>query len=61
MDGHSVKLETLENTQDMTYDLDPNTMTVHVSGTFNYRAQVLENSNRLPSVMGFVSWIAVST
>ncbi|WP_324291092.1 serine/threonine-protein kinase [Mycobacterium sp. Aquia_213] len=44
VDQDTAKLENLENTQDMTYDLDPNTMTVSVSGTFNYRAQVLQYS-----------------
>ncbi|MEM6108263.1 serine/threonine-protein kinase [Mycobacterium sp. 050272] len=38
----SETLQELENTQGMTYDLDPNTMTVHVSGVFNYRAQVIQ-------------------
>ncbi|SOX56725.1 serine/threonine protein kinase [Mycobacterium ahvazicum] len=38
----SETLEDLENTQSMTYDLDPNSMTVHVSGVFNYRAQVTQ-------------------
>jgi hypothetical protein len=28
----------------MTYDLDANAMTVHVTGIFNYQAQVLQNS-----------------
>jgi hypothetical protein len=44
VDPDSVKLEILENTQDMTYDLDANTMTVHVFGTFNYKAQVMRYS-----------------
>jgi hypothetical protein len=44
VDESTVKLENLENTQDMTYELDANSMTAHVSGTVNYRAQVLENS-----------------
>ncbi|MEE6136218.1 serine/threonine-protein kinase [Mycobacterium sp. 050128] len=38
----SETLQDLENTQGMTYDLDPNAMTVHVSGVFNYRAQVIQ-------------------
>jgi serine/threonine protein kinase len=44
VDESTVKLQDLENTQDMTYDLDANSMTAHVSGTVNYRAQVMENS-----------------
>jgi hypothetical protein len=44
VDPDSVKLETLENTQDMTYDLDPNALTVHVSGTFNYKAELMQYS-----------------
>ncbi|BBY23782.1 hypothetical protein MSTO_39870 [Mycobacterium stomatepiae] len=44
VDPDSGTIEDLENTQGMTYDLDPNTMTVHVSGVFNYRAQVMEYS-----------------
>lgn len=44
LDPNSVELDTLENTQDMKYDLDLNTMTVTVSGIFNYRARVVQYS-----------------
>ncbi|WP_442791184.1 serine/threonine-protein kinase [Mycobacterium sp. Aquia_216] len=44
VDPDSVKLETLENTQDVTYDLDPNALTVHLSGTFNYKAELMQYS-----------------
>jgi hypothetical protein len=54
VDENTVKLEDLENTQDMTYDLDPNSMTAHVSGTVNYRAQVLENSQPITLRQSYV-------
>ncbi|OBA59785.1 hypothetical protein A5647_15960 [Mycobacterium sp. 1100029.7] len=41
VDYDSEKIEDLENTQDMTYVLDPDSMTVLVSGTMNYRSQIL--------------------
>lgn len=44
VDPDSLKLEDLENTQGMTYDLDPDSMTVHVSGIFNYRAELMQYS-----------------
>jgi serine/threonine protein kinase len=44
VDENTLRLENLENTQEMTYDLDANAMTVHVTGIFNYQAQVLQNS-----------------
>jgi serine/threonine protein kinase len=44
VDRDSEELDALENTQDITYDLDLNTMTVTVSGIFNYRARVVQYS-----------------
>lgn len=40
----TLKIENIKSTQDMNYDLDPNAMRVHVTGTINYSAQVQVNS-----------------
>jgi hypothetical protein len=44
VDYNSEKIEDIESTQDMTCDLDPDPMTVHVSGTINYRSEILKYS-----------------
>jgi hypothetical protein len=43
-DYDTLKIDKIESTQDMNYELDPNVMKVHVTGTINYSAQVQVNS-----------------
>jgi hypothetical protein len=40
----TLTIENIESTQDMNYDLDPDTMKVHITRTINYSAQVQVNS-----------------
>lgn len=40
----TLKIENIESTEGMNYELDPNAMKVHVTGLINYSAQVQVNS-----------------